>query len=416
MAEHGIVVRGEAVVGAERVGHLCQRLAEMGGEHRLVRDVVGDLAEPVHVIAERDEAGRQAGQFLISVADHGGAKHFVEGADVGQARGAIASFEQDRRAIGFPVWPALQQFARFFIGPGLARQSGISKCVVAQLLPFRSHIAKAGQRGRSFAPSRAPRNPCRHLDRCGRRGARGVSERGDKAAGGDSACTAQCAFGRAAARHRRGVGARFARTVRVRPPGAVRGADGRRSVARRGDRAARQRARFGDGDARHCGGVARSSGRSRLARARGGMDRQRHASPARLDLGAIRCGACREARARRANAVRPAAAMGGTVRPHAAKNGEYLRCRCGSQTCQANRGRSRAAPRAAGDGRRDRENVRPAPSGGGAQHAARRGRDRDWQDAGLSGSSGAVVRAGRGNGLGVDLHQGAATPIGRRGA
>ena len=65
---------------------------------------------------------RSAGQFRISVADHRRAQHFVEGPDMRQARRAVAGLEQYRP--GLAIRPALDQLARFLIGPGLAGKGG----------------------------------------------------------------------------------------------------------------------------------------------------------------------------------------------------------------------------------------------------------------------------------------------------
>jgi hypothetical protein len=83
--KHRIVVMREALILAEGIGDLRQRLAEIFGQHRLVRDVVRDLAEAVHIVAEGDEPRRIAGQLLIGVADEARARDFVEGADVRQS-------------------------------------------------------------------------------------------------------------------------------------------------------------------------------------------------------------------------------------------------------------------------------------------------------------------------------------------
>ena len=127
MAKHRIIVMREALVLAERVGDLRQRLAEMPGQHRLVGDVVGDLAESVHVVAERDQPRRIAGQLLIGMADEARARDLVEGADVRQARGPVTGLEDHRRASRLPVGPALQQLARFLVRPGPGGHRGISK-------------------------------------------------------------------------------------------------------------------------------------------------------------------------------------------------------------------------------------------------------------------------------------------------
>ena len=50
IAQYRIVVMGEALVGTEGIGDARQRLAEMLGEHCLVGNVVGHLAQAVHVV------------------------------------------------------------------------------------------------------------------------------------------------------------------------------------------------------------------------------------------------------------------------------------------------------------------------------------------------------------------------------
>ena len=122
--QHRIVVRGEAVELAERIGDAGQRLAEMLAQHVAVGDVVGHLAQAVHVVAERDQARRLVAQRMEGVAHHRRAQHFVERADMRQARRAIAGFEQDRCATGLAVRKAFQQLARLFERPGLGVESG----------------------------------------------------------------------------------------------------------------------------------------------------------------------------------------------------------------------------------------------------------------------------------------------------
>ncbi len=94
-AQPRIVVLAEACMGAERVGHLGERLAEMLRQQLLVRHVVRHFAQAIHVVGERDQPrlDRVAGQHAEGVAHHGGARHLAEGADMRQARGAVAGFE-----------------------------------------------------------------------------------------------------------------------------------------------------------------------------------------------------------------------------------------------------------------------------------------------------------------------------------
>ena len=119
-AQPGVVVVAEALMGAERVGDAGQRLAQMLADHLLVGDVVGHLAQPVHVVGKGEQAagdlGSQDGQ---GAPDHGGAGHFAEGADMGQARRAVAGLEQDIalvRRLAFQ--PLVQQGAGLLERPG----------------------------------------------------------------------------------------------------------------------------------------------------------------------------------------------------------------------------------------------------------------------------------------------------------
>ena len=94
-AQPRIVVRGKARIGPERIGHLGQRLAQMLRHHLLVGDVVGDLAQPVHVVGERDQPRLDLviGENAKGVAHHRGARHFAERPDVRQAGRTIAGLE-----------------------------------------------------------------------------------------------------------------------------------------------------------------------------------------------------------------------------------------------------------------------------------------------------------------------------------
>jgi len=55
-AQPRVVVRAEAIVRAERVGHLRQRLLQILRQQRLVRHVGGNLAQAVHVVREAGQA------------------------------------------------------------------------------------------------------------------------------------------------------------------------------------------------------------------------------------------------------------------------------------------------------------------------------------------------------------------------
>jgi hypothetical protein len=93
-----IVVRPETVVRAEGVAHTRQRQVQILAQHFRVWDALGHLAQPVHVVAEGDQARRPmiAGQGAEGVAHHGRARHLAEGAHVRQARRAIAGLKDHR--------------------------------------------------------------------------------------------------------------------------------------------------------------------------------------------------------------------------------------------------------------------------------------------------------------------------------
>ncbi len=86
------------ILVAEGVRHAGERLAEEARHHLLVGDVGRYLAEAVHVVGEGEQAGRHlvARQQAEGGAHHGGAGDLAEGADMGQAGGAVAGLEQQR--------------------------------------------------------------------------------------------------------------------------------------------------------------------------------------------------------------------------------------------------------------------------------------------------------------------------------
>ena len=126
-AQPGVVVGAEGVVGAERIRDAGQRLAEILCQHLLVRHVVRDLAQPVHVVAERQQAGRQAGQHGEGVAHPGGAGDLAERADMRQAGRAVAGLEQRVTLAG--GFQAVCDLGGFLEGPGLGDREGVvTKC------------------------------------------------------------------------------------------------------------------------------------------------------------------------------------------------------------------------------------------------------------------------------------------------
>ena len=118
-AQPRVVVLAERRMRAERVGHLGQRLAEMLRQHLLVRHVVRHLAQPVHVVGERDQPRLDlvVGQHAEGVAHHGGARDLAERADVRQAGRAVAGLE-DHLVLRLLLQPR-DDLARLLERPGV---------------------------------------------------------------------------------------------------------------------------------------------------------------------------------------------------------------------------------------------------------------------------------------------------------
>ena len=125
-----VVVMREALVLAERIGHLRQRHAEGAGNQVLVGDIVRNLAQAVHVVREGDQPGRDgvAGQHPESVPHHAGARHLAERPDMRQAGGAVAGLEQ--RLLLARAFQPLDKLARLLEGPGCGRLGGIDKGLI----------------------------------------------------------------------------------------------------------------------------------------------------------------------------------------------------------------------------------------------------------------------------------------------
>src|SRR6202045_4445755 len=125
-AQPRVVVRAKAWMGAERVWNLGQRLAKMGGDKLLVRNIVRHLAKAVHVVRKRDEAGLDLvlGQDPERVAHHARAGDLAKRPDMRQAGRPVAGLEQHLGLAG--CRDARQDFARFLEWPrlGLTKRSG----------------------------------------------------------------------------------------------------------------------------------------------------------------------------------------------------------------------------------------------------------------------------------------------------
>ncbi len=122
---------------AERIGDRCQRLAEIGGEHLRIGQIVRDLAQAIHVVGDRDQARLEIAHRVEGMPHPGRARHFAECADMGQARRAIAGLEHDlvhRLTGGAALFDPADELARFLerpdprghtqIGPKWDRRSG----------------------------------------------------------------------------------------------------------------------------------------------------------------------------------------------------------------------------------------------------------------------------------------------------
>ena len=112
-----VVVCAKTLVRAERVGNARERLAKMRRQQVAVGDVVGHLAQPIHIVGEHQQPGfnRVVGEHLESVADHAGPRHFPESADMRQTRGAIAGLENHFGPR--MLLESLQKLPRFFKRP-----------------------------------------------------------------------------------------------------------------------------------------------------------------------------------------------------------------------------------------------------------------------------------------------------------
>ena len=85
-------------------------------EHGLVGHVVGHFAQAVHVVREGEQARGQAGEVRERLAHPAGAGDFAERADMRQAGGAVAGFEQS--VVLALLFQALGDALCFTEGPG----------------------------------------------------------------------------------------------------------------------------------------------------------------------------------------------------------------------------------------------------------------------------------------------------------
>ena len=116
-AQPRVIMVPKAFMCAERVRDRRDRPADMRGQHVLIRHIIRHLAQPIHVIAEGDQARRQARELREGMPDPACARHFAKGADMRQAGRAIAGFKQRRFFAG--SGQAGRDLARLLKGPGL---------------------------------------------------------------------------------------------------------------------------------------------------------------------------------------------------------------------------------------------------------------------------------------------------------
>ena len=126
-AQHGIVVMAKALVGAKGIRHRGQRFLQMWRQAVGIGHIARHLAHPVQIIGKTDELGWNIADHLKGVFDHGCPGHLAKGADMRQARGAIAGFEQDIALFWRALGITFEHPAGFFKRPGLALESGVAQ-------------------------------------------------------------------------------------------------------------------------------------------------------------------------------------------------------------------------------------------------------------------------------------------------
>ena len=116
-AQPRVIMVPEAFMRTEGIRNGRDGPPDMPRQHVLIRHIIRHLAQPIHVIAEGDQARRQARELREGMADPACARHFAKGADMRQAGRAIAGFEQRRFLAG--SGQAGRDLARLLKGPGL---------------------------------------------------------------------------------------------------------------------------------------------------------------------------------------------------------------------------------------------------------------------------------------------------------
>ena len=163
-AQARVVVGPEALVRTKRVGYPGQRLAQMLGQHVPIRHVLGHLPQAVHVVAEREQAGRKAGEFGEGAPDPARARNFAERAYMRQAGPWPVSNKAMVRAGHGESVPDLHGFLE---GPRPGRSGAQSR--VTGCIRHPEQARKRGCLGQSTYPSatvfRTPRTRSRRPHR-----------------------------------------------------------------------------------------------------------------------------------------------------------------------------------------------------------------------------------------------------------
>ena len=83
--QHRVVVVAKAFILPIGIGDARQRLLHVLAQHLLLRNILWHLPHPVHIVGKADQPGGDIADHLEGAADHRGARHLAEGADMGQA-------------------------------------------------------------------------------------------------------------------------------------------------------------------------------------------------------------------------------------------------------------------------------------------------------------------------------------------
>ena len=81
---------------------------EVRFQEAAVGDIVRNFAHAVHIIGETEKPGWNIRHGFKGAAHHGGAGHFAEGSDMGQARRAVARFKENFRLRRFAFFDPRQ--------------------------------------------------------------------------------------------------------------------------------------------------------------------------------------------------------------------------------------------------------------------------------------------------------------------